>query len=70
MAWPGQPDWTYGAVAAGVDDALRVLRTEYLDIVHLHSCGLEILRQGEVITRAGGRAPGGQDPPGRLFGRK
>jgi aryl-alcohol dehydrogenase-like predicted oxidoreductase len=47
---PGQPDWTYGAVATGVDDALRILSTDYIDIVHLHSCSLEILQRGEVIT--------------------
>ena len=45
----GQPDWTYGAVQAGVDEALRTLRTEWIDIVHLHSCPLETLRQGEVM---------------------
>jgi aryl-alcohol dehydrogenase-like predicted oxidoreductase len=45
----GHPDWTYGAVAAGVDDALRTLRTDCIDIVHLHSCPLETLRQDGVI---------------------
>jgi aryl-alcohol dehydrogenase-like predicted oxidoreductase len=46
---PGHPDWTYGAIAAGVDDALRTLRTDWLDIVHLHSCPLETLRQDDVV---------------------
>jgi aryl-alcohol dehydrogenase-like predicted oxidoreductase len=45
----GHADWTYGAVAAGVDDALRALRTDCIDIVHLHSCPLETLRRGDVI---------------------
>jgi aryl-alcohol dehydrogenase-like predicted oxidoreductase len=47
---PGQTDWTYGAVAAGIDDALRTLQTDWIDVVHLHSCSLETLRQGAVIT--------------------
>src|SRR5689334_6586158 len=46
---PGQRDWSYGAVALGIDESLRRLRTDYLDIVHLHSCNLETLARGEVI---------------------
>jgi aryl-alcohol dehydrogenase-like predicted oxidoreductase len=45
----GQPDWTAGIIEAGVDAALRELRTDFIDIVHLHSCGLPILQAGEVI---------------------
>lgn len=32
-----------------MDRALKVLRTDHLDIVHLHSCPREILAQGGVI---------------------
>ena len=46
---PGQEDWTYACVAAGVDQALKVLCTDHLDIVHLHSCPQEVLVQGDVI---------------------
>lgn len=45
----GFHDWTYDIIIAGVDDALRILRTDYIDIVHLHSCSLDILQNGEVI---------------------
>jgi len=45
----GVPDWTGPCVAACVDRALRVLATDRLDIVHLHSCPEEILARGEVI---------------------
>lgn len=45
----GFNDWTYDIIIAGVDEALRKLRTDYIDIVHLHSCTLDILKQGEVI---------------------
>lgn len=46
---PGYDDWTYDCILAGVESALKLLRTDYLDIVHLHSCPLEILQHGDVI---------------------
>lgn len=46
---PGHEDWSYGCVLAGIDAALERLRTDHLDIVHLHSCPLKILQQGDVI---------------------
>ena len=46
---PGQQDWTAGAIEAGVDAALRLLATDHIDIVHLHSCELQILQAGEVV---------------------
>lgn len=46
---PGVPDWTGPAVEAGVDGALQRLRTEIIDVVHLHSCPREILERGEVV---------------------
>ncbi len=45
----GVPDWTYECVIAGVDRALRVMRTDVLDIVHLHSCPLDTLLNTGVI---------------------
>lgn len=45
----GVPDWTYECVAAGVDRALRVMRTDVLDVVHLHSCPLDTLLRTDVI---------------------
>ncbi len=45
----GVPDWTNQCVVAGVDRALGLLRTDHLDIVHLHSCPIETLERGEVI---------------------
>ncbi|HEY6953535.1 MAG TPA: aldo/keto reductase [Bacteroidota bacterium] len=46
---PGTTDWTYDCVRAGIDEALRLLRTDVIDIVHLHSCALGTLRNGEVL---------------------
>lgn len=44
----GYQDWSYDIIIAGVDNALRLLRTDYIDIVHLHSCDLNTLKRGEV----------------------
>ena len=46
----GHEDWSYGCIVAGVDEALQRLRTDFIDIVHLHSCPLATLRQGSVIA--------------------
>ncbi len=47
---PGYNDWTYDCIIAGVDLALQTLRTDYLDVVHLHSCPIGTLEYGEVIS--------------------
>jgi aryl-alcohol dehydrogenase-like predicted oxidoreductase len=46
----GVTDWTGDAVRLGIDEALQTLQTDWIDIVHLHSCSLEVLKRGEVIT--------------------
>ena len=46
---PGVPDWTGPCIAAGVDAALSRLRTDRIDLAHLHSCGIEVLERGEVV---------------------
>jgi aryl-alcohol dehydrogenase-like predicted oxidoreductase len=46
---PGIPDWTYECIVAGVDAARDRLRTDVIDIVHLHSCPLGTLRQQDVV---------------------
>jgi aryl-alcohol dehydrogenase-like predicted oxidoreductase len=43
-----KPDWTIESVTGGIDEALKLLNTDYIDIVHLHSCSKEILEQGDV----------------------
>jgi aryl-alcohol dehydrogenase-like predicted oxidoreductase len=45
----GVPDWTGRAVSAGVDEALRRLRTDVIDVVHLQSCDLATLQRGDVV---------------------
>jgi aryl-alcohol dehydrogenase-like predicted oxidoreductase len=49
---PGNPDsdeWKPEALRATVDRALTRLRTDHLDVMLLHTCGLELLRRGEAL---------------------
>lgn len=45
-----EEEWTAGLIERSVERSLRRLRTEYLDLLQLHSCSEEILRQGDVIA--------------------
>ena len=47
---PGVPDWTGLCITGGVEQALRVMRTDRIDIAHLHSCPRDVLERGEVIS--------------------
>ncbi len=47
---PGYQDWTGAIITVGIEAALKLLQTEYIDIVHLHSCELGVLVQGEVTA--------------------
>lgn len=42
-------DWSKKGVLATIENSLRLLKTDYLDIAQLHSCSAEILRQGDCI---------------------
>lgn len=44
----GVADWTHACVMAGVDAARDRLRTDVIDIVHLHSCGEALLEDGAL----------------------
>ncbi len=46
----GFQDWTPACILAGVEAALVRLRTDRLDIVHLHSCPRPLLERGEVTA--------------------
>lgn len=46
---PGVPDWTAECIARGVDEALARLRTDVLDVAHLHSCPLDTLLHTGVV---------------------
>jgi aryl-alcohol dehydrogenase-like predicted oxidoreductase len=42
-------DWSKKGILETIEQSLRALKTDYLDIAQLHSCGSEILRQGDCI---------------------
>jgi aryl-alcohol dehydrogenase-like predicted oxidoreductase len=44
-----QPDWSPALLEESIDRSLKRLRTDYLDLVQLHSCGRETLEQGDVV---------------------
>jgi len=43
------PDWDPVLLEKSIDRSLKRLNTEYVDVIHLHSCSEEVLRQGAVI---------------------
>lgn len=45
----GRGDWRPDSLLASIERSLRRLRTDCVDLVQLHSCGLAQLRRGDVI---------------------
>ncbi len=46
---PGWQEWTYRTIVDSVDRSLRLMNTDRLDLVQLHSCGIDVLEKGQVI---------------------
>ena len=46
----GHEDWTGPCITAGIEQALRTMRTDRIDIAHLHSCPRATLERGAVIA--------------------
>ena len=46
--YQGEP-WTKQTVADSIDRSLRRMKTDHVDLVQLHSCGVDVLARGEVI---------------------
>lgn len=42
-------DWTPELVEASIERSLRRLKTDYVDLVQLHSCSAETLRRGDLV---------------------
>lgn len=44
----GHEDWTPAIIRPGVEDSLRRLQTDRIDIMHLHSCAARFLEDGSL----------------------
>lgn len=44
------PDWDPQMLAQSIDRSLQRLQVEHVDLVQLHSCSEDLLRQGDVIA--------------------
>jgi aryl-alcohol dehydrogenase-like predicted oxidoreductase len=52
---PGVEDWTGPCITQGIDLALRRMRTDVIDVMHFHSCPVDVLERPGVVdalTRA------------------
>lgn len=49
--WDGYPgqEWTPQIVRDSIERSLRLLKTDHLDLVQLHSCEVDVLERGEVV---------------------
>jgi len=47
---PGVADWRPESLLQSIERSLRRLRTDRVDLVHLHSCSEQELRKGDVIA--------------------
>lgn len=41
--------WTYQTVVDSIDRSLHRLKTDHVDLVQLHSCGIDVLEKGDVV---------------------
>jgi len=48
--FPGETDWSPSLLEKSIDRSLIRLKTDYLDLIQLHSCDEATLRQGDVIS--------------------
>ncbi|MDL2344025.1 aldo/keto reductase [Deinococcus sp. MIMF12] len=46
----GMDDWTPGAIRHGIERALRTMRTDRIDLFHLHSCPPDTLRRDDLLA--------------------
>jgi aryl-alcohol dehydrogenase-like predicted oxidoreductase len=48
VGYEGQ-EWTAQTIQDSIDRSLKRLQTDHLDLVQLHTCGVDVLERGEVI---------------------
>lgn len=42
-------DWTYELIISSIERSLKLMKTDHVDLVQLHSCNVEVLERGDVI---------------------
>ena len=42
-------DWSTAGIRAQLEQSLRALKTDHVDLLQLHSCGVDVLERGEAI---------------------
>lgn len=42
-------EWTGGLIVSSVEASLRLLQTDHVDLIQLHSCDIDVLERGDVI---------------------
>ncbi len=62
--------WSAKLVTDTVDRALRLLKTDVVDVMLLHSCDLETLKQGEAMGGSFAKARGRREDPLRRLQRR
>jgi len=45
-----EADWSLEGISLSIDRSLKRLKTDYVDLLQLHSCSVEVLEQGDVIA--------------------
>jgi aryl-alcohol dehydrogenase-like predicted oxidoreductase len=46
---PGVEDWTGPCITQGIELALRRMRTDVIDVMHFHSCPIDVLERPGVV---------------------
>ncbi len=49
----GVEDWTPAVITRGIDEACARLRTDRIDVFHLHSCPVDVLRRDGLLEALG-----------------
>jgi aryl-alcohol dehydrogenase-like predicted oxidoreductase len=44
-----EPAWTPDQITSSIEESLRRLRTDHVDLLQLHSCDLDVLKKGDAI---------------------
>jgi aryl-alcohol dehydrogenase-like predicted oxidoreductase len=46
----GRSDWRLDSILKSIQRSLKRLQTDYVDLVQLHSCSLDVLKRGDAIA--------------------